>query len=54
MINSKTVDAEKFADIEFVAYEVIMPELVPSEQMKMLEDINVANVINEIQTKPSS
>ena len=50
MINSKSVDAEKFADIEFVAYEVIMPELVPSEQMKMLEDINVANVINEIQT----
>ena len=50
MINSKTVDAEKFADVEFVAYEVIKPELVPSEQMKMLADINVANVINETQT----
>ena len=50
MINAKNVDAEKFADIEFVAYEVIKPEVVPSEQMKMLEDINVTSVINEIQT----
>ena len=47
IMNSKNVDTNKIADIHFVAYEVIKPELKPSEQMKMLEKINIYTVLNE-------
>lgn len=47
LVNQKKVDAEKFSDIDFVAYEVIKPSLKPSEQMKFLEEENVLEVINE-------
>ena len=48
IINSKSIDTSKFTDIEFVAYEVITPELIPIEQMKLLDKINVTNVLYEI------
>ena len=38
IVNSKTID-EKARDMDFVAYEVIKPELKPSEQMKKLEEL---------------
>ena len=33
-INGKEMDPDKFSDIDFVSYEVINPELEPTEQMK--------------------
>ena len=48
LVNQKKIEPEKFKDIDFVAYEVIMPSLKPSEQMKYLEDRkDVDVVINE-------
>jgi NAD-dependent DNA ligase len=47
IINAKSIDSDKFADIDFVAYEIIEPSLKPSEQMKMLDELNVANVLYE-------
>ena len=38
IVNSKTID-EKARDLHFVAYEVIKPEMKPSEQMKKLEEL---------------
>jgi NAD-dependent DNA ligase len=46
IVNSKAVDKEKCADIDFVAYEVIAPELKPSEQMSLLETLQVEVVQN--------
>jgi NAD-dependent DNA ligase len=36
IINSKTIDVDRIKDIDFVAYEVIHPQLKPSEQMEFL------------------
>jgi len=49
VVNQKKVEPAKFKDIDFVAYEVIKPELKPSEQMKKLTDLNVEVVrfVNE-------
>ena len=47
IINSKTVDTQKIKDVDFVAYEVIKPSLKPSNQMELLEKINVDCVINK-------
>ena len=44
MVNSKTID-EKARDMDFVAYEVIKPELKPSEQMNKLEELEY-NTVN--------
>lgn len=49
IINSKSIDVEKFKDIEFVAYEVIVPNLKPVEQMKLLDGLNVTNVLYTIE-----
>ena len=38
LVNSLTIDAEKMKSLDFVAYECIMPELDPLEQMQFLED----------------
>lgn len=54
MINSKTIDVEKFKDIEFVAYEVIKPILSPQAQMKFLDESNVTNVIFEMKENVSN
>jgi len=45
-INGKEMNPDKFQDIDFVAYEVIQPELKPSEQMDWLEQNNVLCVKN--------
>jgi len=38
IINHKTVDKNKIADVHFVAYEVIKPVLNPSDQMEFLKN----------------
>ena len=45
IINSKTLDS-KINDVDFVAYEVIHPELCPSDQMKLLEKCGFMTVRN--------
>ncbi|MAV56569.1 MAG: hypothetical protein CMI79_03455 [Candidatus Pelagibacter sp.] len=41
VVNSKTVDVSKVQDLNFVAYEVVEPEMKPSEQMALLTNANV-------------
>ena len=36
LVNQKKIDVEKMKDVDFVAYEVITPELKPSEQMSYM------------------
>jgi DNA ligase (NAD+) len=48
LVNQKKIEPEKFADINFVAYEVIKPSLTPSEQMKFMEQTVKYTVINEV------
>jgi len=45
--NAKESFPERWNDIDFVAYEVVHPELKPSEQFKLLEKLNCVTVINE-------
>ncbi len=47
LINHKTIN-EAIKDINFVVYEVIVPELKPSEQMEYLQTINVEPVTYKI------
>ena len=47
-INLKTPDYTRYADIDFVAYEVINPVLLPSAQMEWLEKQNVLIVVNSL------
>ena len=45
-VNQKTIEAGVFKDIDFVAYEVIKPELIPSQQMDLLVNENIDVVRN--------
>ena len=45
IINRQTID-DKIKDVDFVAYEVIKPELRPSDQMKLLKTIGSVVVQN--------
>ena len=47
IVNSKTID-EKAKDLHFIAYEVIKPQLKPSEQMKKLEELGHKVVQNRL------
>ena len=38
IVNKKTINPTILVDIDFVCYEVILPELIPSDQMKYIED----------------
>ena len=44
--NAKEAFPDRWKDIDFVAYEVIKPELKPSDQFKWLETNNVITAIN--------
>ena len=46
IINSKTVD-KKVKDVDFVAYEVIRPELTTSSQLEKVDSLNMNVVMNE-------
>ena len=48
IVNSKTGNQDKYADLDFVVYEVIVPELKPSEQMEYITSLsNVIPVVME-------
>jgi DNA ligase (NAD+) len=49
VVNRKSVDAEKFRSLDFVAYEVIKPILKPSAQMAFLmnQDVEVVRNVTE-------
>ena len=46
IINSKSID-KKIKDMDFVAYEVIRPELKPSSQMDKLDELKMNVVMND-------
>ena len=46
IINSKKID-EKTKDIDFVVYEVIKPSLIPSRQMKKIEELGFKTVLHQ-------
>ena len=48
-VNQKTIDKEKFNDIDFVIYEVIKPVMTPSKQLSHLGE-SVIMVENETRT----
>ena len=48
IVNQKKIEPERFKDVDFIAYEVIVPSLKPSEQMSMLTKDDVYTVINEV------
>ena len=51
IVNSKTGNQDKYADLDFVVYEVIVPELKPSEQMEYITSLsNVIPVVTETRT----
>ena len=53
-VNSKKREIEKWKDLDFVAYEVIVPQLKPSEQMAWLKDNGVITVLNQIVSEISN
>ena len=38
LVNKKTIDPNILVDLDFIPYEVIQPELKPSQQMKFIDD----------------
>ena len=50
IINSKTID-EKTNDLHFVAYEIIQPQMKPSEQYAKLTELGFEVVYNKIEDK---
>ena len=46
-LQSGNIMHERWVDIDFVAYEVVSPQLIPSKQFKFLEKHNVVTVINK-------
>tara|TARA_B100000795_G_scaffold132725_1_gene99055 strand:- start:2604 stop:5663 length:3060 start_codon:yes stop_codon:yes gene_type:complete len=47
MVNGKNLDTNKLADLDFVAYEVIKPDLKPSQQYTFLKSKKFITVINK-------
>ena len=54
VVNKKTVDPNVLKHIDFVAYELINPIVVPSQQMKMFEKNEINHVKFEINTTISN
>jgi len=48
IINSKKIDTEKLKDIDFIAYEIVNPNVKPVNQMKALKRLKFNTVINQI------
>jgi NAD-dependent DNA ligase/DNA polymerase/3'-5' exonuclease PolX len=46
IVNQKTID-QKIKDVHFVAYEVIVPTLKPSDQFEFLKTLDIDSVLNE-------
>lgn len=50
LVNQKKINPDQFKDIDFVAYEVIKPSLNPSNQMNLLESLDISTVIHRLET----
>ena len=48
IVNHKHI-TDTIADLHFVAYEVIIPELIPSKQIEYLKTINVESVLSLVE-----
>jgi len=46
IINSKKID-EKTKDLDFVVYEVIQPEIIPTRQMNKIEELGFKTVLHQ-------
>ena len=53
IVNRQTLD-EKVKDLHFVAYEVIVPQLKPSEQMSLLKKYGFEVVLNSVEPDVSN
>jgi hypothetical protein len=47
IVNQKTID-EKSKDVHFVAYEVIVPTMKPSEQFEYLKTLDIENTLKAL------
>ena len=47
IVNQKKIEPEKLADLHCVAYEVMSPVMIPSDQMKFLSLENVEVVLHQ-------
>jgi NAD-dependent DNA ligase len=47
IVNSKTRHTDKYSDLSFLAYELIIPEKKPSEQYTYLEKLNINVALHE-------
>lgn len=47
VINSKKVNKQRMEHIQFIAYEVIVPEMLPSAQIDFLTGLQVNTVLND-------
>ena len=54
LINKKSPSPEELKYLDFVAYEVIQPEMSPREQMMYLETLQFNTVLHTIQTEISN
>lgn len=54
VVNKKTIDPAILSHIDFVAYELIEPSLMPSEQMKHFEILGMNHVDFEVMTTISN
>lgn len=54
VINQKRVDPKVVSSLSFVAYEVIKPELVPSEQLSYLTTLDIEVVKYEVKSEISN
>ena len=50
IINSKTIDKDRLNDLHFVGYEIIQPQLKPSEQMEKLLEMRFETVKHMLET----
>lgn len=50
LVNQKKINSDQFKYIDFVAYEVIKPSLNPSNQMNLLESLDISTVIHRLET----
>lgn len=51
IVNKLTKNVKDYENLDFVAYEVIKPDVKPSYQMKYLEDLKINTVKHEISKK---
>jgi NAD-dependent DNA ligase/DNA polymerase/3'-5' exonuclease PolX len=54
IINNKTINKSVMSDLHFVAYELIKPDMKPSQQFEYLSSLDVEVVFNDLKTDLSN